>query len=913
MEQNEFTEGMAKAWAPQTEEPLLYEAWRTSGLFAPAEGDGPTYCITTPPPNITGSLHMGHAINHSIQDALIRWKRMRGFRALGLPGADHAGIATQAVVERALEAEGTSRVELGREKFIERCRQWREQYGARIYHQMERMGCSYDWSRARYTMDESYVDAILTEFESWYRRGWIYRGARVVNWDVQYRSAVSDIEVFTEPREGSLYHFRYPFADGSGSVTIATTRPETMLGDTAVAANPDDPRYRPLFGRLIRLPLTDRDIPLIADAYARPEFGSGAVKVTPAHDLDDFECGLRHDLAQITVIGPDGRMTDAAGQEFAGLDRFEARSRVVEQMRQLGLLEKTEPYTIQTPISDRSGVVVEPLLSEQWFVDMKELAGPAIEAVRQAKVRFVPERYAAICLQWLENIRPWCISRQLWWGHRIPVWWTLEGGRRHTFARSRAAAEEALGTQDVWQDEDVLDTWFSSGIWPQATLGWPSDTADLRAFYPTDLLSTAQEILYLWVARMMMSGLNLVHRPEGAVKEEESLPAPDGTRGVIPFRRVYVHATVLDARGQRMSKSKGNGIDPLDLVDRFGADAVRLGLLHQAGMNQDIRFGEANVESARNFCTKLWNAARFILVRPDSGPAAAPSREPAQIEDRWIRSRLAGCLQAVDENLESCNLDDAVRAFWKFLWNDYCDWYLEIIKPRMREVGAEAETARAEALSVLRASLCMMHPFIPFVTEAIWQHLREAAPQAAEMPALLAQASWPAAGEFQIDPEAELVMESALDTIRAIRNMRSELGIAPGARLRAAIVPLGAAEGVRLEVCARFIRPLARLEDFVVSATSPQSGGDGWSSIPVKAGEVFVETAGGVDLAKEQARIGRELEEAEREIARCEGMLANANFVERAKPEVVQTERDRLAAWMLKREKLELQRTGHST
>ena len=517
---------LSKTYSPQEVEAKWYAFWKSNGYFhAEPDPNKEPYCITIPPPNITGSLHMGHALNNSILDTLTRWHRMRGFAALCLPGTDHAGIATQNVVERELQKQGISRHDLGREKFIEKCWEWREQYGTRIYHQFERLGCSYDWERVRFTLDDSYVAAIHEAFRSWYERGLITRGRRVVNWDIKFQSAVSDVEVETREVKGKLYHFRYPFADGSGEyITIATTRPETLLGDSAVAANPKDERYIPLFGKMLKLPLTDREIPLIADDYAKPEFGSGAVKVTPAHDLNDFEAGQRNSLPQHIVIGKDGRMTEVAGAKFAGMERFAARKAVVEEMEALGLVEKIEDYTIQQPVSERSKEVIEPLLSEQWFVDMKPLASPAIEAVKQGKITFIPDRYTAIYLHWMENIRPWCISRQLWWGHRIPVWWTDDAGatggtideytgQRHCFARNKEEAISTLGTENCYQDEDVLDTWFSSALWPHATLGFPASTEDLAYFYPTNLLSTAQEILYLWVARMIMTGLDFIKRP----------------------------------------------------------------------------------------------------------------------------------------------------------------------------------------------------------------------------------------------------------------------------------------------------------------------------------------------------------------------------------------------------------------
>ncbi len=893
---------LAKAYDPKEVEDKWYRLWKERGYFhEEPDPDREPYCITIPPPNITGSLHMGHALNNTILDAMTRWHRMRGYCTLCLPGTDHAGIATQAVVEKELAREGLTRQELGRERFVERCWQWREQYGTRIYHQFERLGCSYDWERVRFTMDPSYVDAIMEEFRSWYERGLIYRGTRVVNWDVRYQSAVSDIEVITETRPGKLYHFRYPFADDSGHITIATTRPETMLGDTAVAANPNDERYKPLFGKMLRLPLTERRIPLIADNYAKPEFGSGAVKVTPAHDLDDFECGLRHNLPQVVVIGKDGKMTEAAGPRYAGLDRFEARKRIIEDMEALGLLEKIEDYGIQTPISDRSGEIIEPLLSEQWFVDVKPLAAPAIEAVKQDKIRILPERYKAIYLHWMENIRPWCISRQLWWGHRIPIWWTEEGGaRRHAFARSREEAVAALGTENVWQDEDVLDTWFSSALWPHATLGWPRQTRDLEYFYPTNLLSTAQEILYLWVARMIMTGLDFIKRPAATTSENDGLLEPDGkTRAIIPFRDVYIHATVLDEHGQRMSKSKGNGIDPIDLIDRYGADATRFSLMQQAGKNQDIKYSEQRTDVAGNFCNKLWNASRFVLMNLDETVTGQLPPEGARtVTDRWILSRMNETIQTVNERLMSYDMDDATRALYQFLWNDFCDWYVEMAKPRLRAEGAERETVQNMLAFVLETTLRLLHPITPFITEEIWQAL----PHEGES---ILFAPYPQPNPAWNDPEAEAAMAATIETTRALRNLRAELGIAPSTRLSAAVLAAEPDLRAALTANADLIATLSRLNalDLVEQAPSGQTGK--WVGTPITGGEVFLEIGEALDLGKELERIEKELAAVAKEIERAETKLQNPNFVQRAKPEIVALERERLAEWQEKRARLE--------
>jgi valyl-tRNA synthetase len=907
-----------KTYEPQNVEEKWYRVWKQSGFFhAEPDPQREPYCITIPPPNITGSLHMGHALNNTVLDAMTRWHRMRGYCTLCLPGADHAGIATQNVVERELAKEGLTRHDLGREKFIERCWQWREQYGARIYYQFEKLGCSYDWERVRFTMDASYVDAIMEEFRSWYERGLIYRGTRVVNWDVKFQSAVSDIEVYTEERKGKLYHFRYPFADGSGHITIATTRPETLLGDTAVAANPADERYQPLFGKMLSLPLTNREIPLIADDYAKPEFGSGAVKVTPAHDLNDFECGLRHNLPQIVVIGKDGKMTEAAGPDYVGLDRYEARKKVVAEMEALGLLAKIEDYTIQTPISDRSKEVIEPLLSEQWFVDMKPLAQPAIDAVKRGDIKFIPARYEQIYLNWMENIRDWCISRQLWWGHRIPVWWTEENGaRRHAFARNRQEAIAALGTENCWQDEDVLDTWFSSALWPHATLGWPHNTADLAYFYPTNLLSTAQEILYLWVARMIMTGLDFVKRPAAETQERDGLLEPDGnTRAIIPFREVYVHATVLDEKGERMSKSKGNGVDPIDLIDRYGADATRFSLMQQAGKNQDIRYSEQRTDVAGNFCNKLWNASRFVLMNLDEATTGElPPLEARTLPDRWILSRLGAAIEATNSALTSYDMDDATRTLYQFFWNDFCDWYVEMAKVRLRSEDATDKANAQNMLAyVLEATLRLLHPIIPFITEEIWQALVGSRQWAVgssgdSRPSTICLAAYPQAVPEWQDEAAERGMDLTIEATRALRNLRAELGIAPGVRLKAAVAPGEAHAGEIFTANAELIANLARLEALQLTAAAPGADSGKWIGTPIAGAELFLEIGDALDIAKELQRIDKELAEVAKQIARSEGMLGNPKFVERASAEIVEKERATLIGWQEKQTKLQERR-----
>ncbi len=919
---------LAKAYEPKEVEEKWYAVWLENRYFHATPGVGTPYCITIPPPNITGSLHLGHALNNSILDTMTRWHRMMGDNALCLPGTDHAGIATQNVVERELAKEGLTRHDLGREKFVERCWQWREQYGNRIYLQFHKLGCSYDWDRARFTMDPSYVDAIYEEFIQWWERGLIYRGARVVNWCPRCRSAISDIEVDSQERAGKLYHFRYPFAqeteDGgrgtdpdpssvtrqpSSVITIATTRPETLLGDTAVAVNPADERYNHLIGRMIRLPLTDREIPLIADEYAKMEFGTGAVKVTPAHDLDDFEAGLRNNLPQVIVIADDGRMTEAAGARYAGMDRFEARDLVVKDMEELGLLDKIEDYTVKTPLCDRCGTVLEPLLSEQWFVRMKPLAEPAIRVAQENQVRFIPERYKRIYLDWMENIRDWCISRQLWWGHRIPVWWTEDG--RYSAARSLEDAAERLGVpaESLRQDEDVLDTWFSSALWPHATLGWPRDTEDLRFWYPTNLLSTAQEILYLWVARMIMTGLDFMHE--------------------IPFHDVYVHATILDEKGERMSKSKGNGVDPLDMIDKYGADALRFALLQQAGKNQDFRFSEERIRLARNFCNKLWNASRFVLLnleetegtRGRAGERAIPESEPSTdsgltTPDCWILSRLQRTIREVNARLASYDMDDAMRAIYSFLWDDFCDWYLELAKPRLRSEDPERQTAQAVLAEVLETMLRLLHPMMPFITEEIWQSLdgrrrmedgRIPAPSPVSRPPSIMFQPYPQADESRLDEGAEERMALVIEATRALRNLRQELGIQPGVRLTGAAVPGSRRAAQTLSDNSMLIAELARLTELIMADTPP--GGEGrWVGTPIAGGEVFLQIGDALDVDRELERIDREIAAVQKDLEKSRAKLDNAEFTERAPAAIVEKERQFAAGLEEKLTKLQERR-----
>ena len=861
---------LPKAYEPHSVEQKWYPIWNSAGYFKPG-GHGSKYCITIPPPNVTGSLHIGHALCYSIQDVLIRWKRMQGYNTLCVPGTDHAGIATQNVLEKQLRKEGLSRDDLGREKFVERTWKWVEEYGGVILSQLQRLGCSFDWDRTRFTMDQAYIDAVMECFVRWWEAGLIYRGKRVINWCPRCLTAISDIEVNHEDRAGKLYHIRYPFKDGSGFVTVATTRPETMLGDTAVAANPSDDRYKSLFGKTLILPLVGREIPLIADDYARSEFGSGAVKVTPAHDVNDFEAGMRHNLPKVIVIDEHGRMTADAGERYSGLDRYEARERVLEQLAAHGLIEKIEDYIVPEASCDRCHTVIEPLLSEQWFVRMKELAQPAIDVVRQGRVKFIPDRYERTYLDWMENIRDWTISRQLWWGHRIPVWTTEDG--EYIVARSEAEALAKANGKAIKQDEDVLDTWFSSGLWPQAVLGWPRQTEDLAKFYPTSVLTTARDIIYLWVSRMIMSGLYFMSE--------------------IPFGDVYIYATVLDAEGRRQSKSLGTGVDPLDVIKLYGADALRFALLVRAARGQDIRFAkiekdrQPQVEEARNFANKIWNASRFVLMNlGDAADIEAKWVPSDALADRWILAELNSTIEQVTSALDEYRLNEVAQTLYHFFWDFFCDWYIELAKSLVasREVTDEVRAARCRIVYVLETSLRLLHPLMPFITEEIWQQL----PHEGDSIML---ASWPEADPARDDQAAHEQMETLIALITKVRNIRSEMNIPMQTRLKLCIGTTDQRNRQLVNENADQIKRLARAEEITIYDILPEL--DSAPRDIVAGMEIAVPLGGLIDFEKERERVTKELTRKENEARSLAARLDNISFMERAPREVVQEARDR--------------------
>jgi valyl-tRNA synthetase len=870
---------------PAEVEPRIIERWLSSGMFHPEpEGEASeNYSIAIPPPNVTGSLHMGHALNGSIQDTLIRYHRMNGRRTKWIFGTDHAGIATQAQVEKAVRAEGTSRQELGRDAFVERVWEWREHYGGTIVEQFKRLGASCDYSEERFTFDESYVHAVTEVFVTLYEKGWIYRDRYIVNWDPGSRSAISDLEVEERLEHDTLYSIRYD-VDGGGSVTIATVRPETMLGDTAVAVHPDDERYQDMVGRTAILPLVGRHLPIIADAYVKRDFGTGQLKITPAHDPNDFEIGGRHDLDQVSVIGEDGRMTAEAGERFAGLTVMEARSAVVAELEREGRIVAREDYEHEVPYSHRSGERIEPLISLQWFMNMDELARPATEVVSDGRVRILPENHRRVYLDWMENIRPWCISRQLWWGHRLPVYYCETCGHVNVAVVTPEGCSACGGR--VRQEDDVLDTWFSSALWPFATLGWPADTAELKAFYPTNVLSTARDILFLWVARMIMMGLELT--------------------GEVPFSDVYIHSVIQAPDGRRMSKSLGTGIDPLDEIERHGADAVRFGLLAMSS-TQDVRYSAEKVQQGQALANKLFNAARFALTRIHAslGPRLAQTVEPAPlartVEDRWILSRLARVQADTAIRIEEYDFSHAALGLYDFVYGELCDWYLELVKHRLPdrtgdiddksrgsgegvsggEVSGEEEARRitlaATLLYVLRETVAMAHPLIPFITEELWRYLDGSGE-------LLAGASYPRSQAQLIDLEAEAVLKRTIDAITLVRGWRDSVGARAGLIVPARLCATG------YEQTEALLARLARLE----LSGGDRNGSAVVASVPVPGGTVEVLSGEGLDLGAAERRRATAREKLLSEIERIEGKLAKPGFVEKAPTTVVDGERARL-------------------
>jgi len=859
-------------YSPAEVEERVFSRWEEAGIFHPEpSGDAAeNFSIALPPPNVTGALHMGHALNASIQDVLIRVARMRGVRAKWIFGTDHAGIGTQVKVEQALAAEGQTKEDLGREAFEQRVWEWRREYGSTIVEQFKRIGASLDYADERFTMDDGYVKAVLHVFEVLYEKGLVYRDNYMVNWDPGTRSAISELEVEQREVEDTLYSIDYPLASGSGSVTVATVRPETMLADTAVAVHPSDERYTRLIGETALLPLVGRRLPIIADEYVKADFGTGALKITPGHDPNDFEIGRRHGLEEISAIGEDGLMTAAAGERFAGLSVMDARREVVAALREEGLISGTRPYTHEVPHSHRSGERIEPLISLQWFCDMKRLAEPAIAAVTDGRLRFHPERpWTGVYLDWLENIRPWCISRQLWWGHRIPVWY--RNGDANGGAETVVGAEPPEG--EGWQrDPDVLDTWFSSALWPFATLGWPDEKPELAAFYPTDALVTGRDIIFLWVARMVMMGVEFT--------------------GELPFTDVPINSIIQSPEGRRMSKSLGTGIDPLEEIADHGADALRFGLLAMAS-TQDVRYSEDRVRQGRDLANKLWNASRLILLGVQEGVRASPDRAETP-EDRWIVSRLELVTARSAERIERFELSAAVLELYEVFWSQLCDWYLELAKPRLYETAADRSAVSATLLFALDRMLRLLHPVMPHVTEEVWSFMPDADGGAGGAPApLLAVAEWPEADLSRIDEQSEATVDRAIAAITELRRYRAEARVKSSALLPARLIAEGYGE------TAGQVARLARLE------LREADAGEVAAEVPIPGGIVALLADDAFDSEEASRRIAARVGKLADEIARLDEKLSNERFVQRAPPAVVARERAKLEEYRQELERLE--------
>jgi valyl-tRNA synthetase len=921
---------MEKTYAPHDIEQRLYLNWEENGYFAPS-GQGEPYCIMIPPPNVTGSLHMGHGFNNTIMDALIRYHRMQGRNTLWQVGTDHAGIATQMVVERQLAAQNQTRHDLGRDKFLEKVWEWKAESGGTITRQLRRLGSSVDWTRERFTMDEGLSKAVQEAFVQLYDDGLIYRGKRLVNWDPKLHTAISDLEVVSEEEKGSMWHFRYPLTDGSGHLVVATTRPETMLGDTAVAVNPNDERYQHLIGKTVLLPITNREIPVIADDYVDPEFGTGCVKITPAHDFNDYEVGKRHNLPLINVLDRDAKIVseftvltfegyagvhgEKAPDAYAGLDRFEARKLIVAELETLGLVEKIEPHTLKVPRGDRSGVVIEPWLTDQWYVNAKELAKPAIKAVEDSEIRFVPQQYENLYFSWMRDIQDWCISRQLWWGHRIPAWYDNHGniyvGRDEAEVRSKYGL--AVETE-LRQDEDVLDTWFSSALWTFSTLGWPEKTKELLTFHPTDVLVTGFDIIFFWVARMIMMTMHFM-------KHEDGTPQ-------VPFKNVYVHGLVRDAEGQKMSKSKGNVLDPLDIIDGitldelvakrtsglmqpqmaekidkrtrkefpdgiapYGCDALRFTFASLASTGRDIKFDMGRVEGYRNFCNKIWNAARFVLMNTEGQDNGISGLDCQYTQvDHWINTRMNQVIATTSLAIENYRFDLAAQAIYDFTWNEFCDWYLELAKISLQSDDASIQRGtRKTLLAVLETVLRLAHPIMPYITEEIWQTV---APLAGIKGETIMLQPYPTIDTTQEDAEAVTALEWVMNFILGVRRIRGEMNIAPGKPLPVLLQDVTDQDRQHLTRNQTYLKKLGRLEAITClerDEIAPES-----AIALVGNLKLLIPMAGLIDKEAELARLDKEIQRIQNDLPRVEGKLGNPAFVDKAPAEVIEKEKAKL-------------------
>jgi valyl-tRNA synthetase len=898
---------MDKSYQPSDIEQRIYQRWEENGYFAP-RGDGEPYCIMIPPPNVTGTLHMGHAFQDTIMDALTRYKRMQGCKTLWQPGMDHAGIATQMVVERLLNNAGTSRRDLGREKFVERVWQWKEESGGQIRDQLRRMGASLDWDRECFTMDDSLSESVTEVFVKLFEEDLIYRGKRLVNWDPVLHTALSDLEVLSEDEDGHLWHFRYPLASGDGYLVVATTRPETMLGDSAVAVHPRDERYQHLIGQEIELPIVGRRIPIIADDYVDPEFGTGCVKITPAHDFNDYEIGERHELPMYNVLTDNAALNDDVPETYRGMDRFDARKAIVAAIEELGLLDKIEDYVVKIPRGDRSGAVVEPYLTDQWYVNIKPLAGPAIEAVESGRIKFVPENWSKTYFDWMYNIQDWCISRQLWWGHRIPAWYDDNGKVYVGYSEEDVRSKNKLGADvALRQDDDVLDTWFSSALWPFSTLGWPEKSEALDDFYPGSVLVTGFDIIFFWVARMIMMGLKFM--------------------GDVPFREVYIHGLIRDPDGQKMSKSKGNVLDPIDLIDgvdletllekrttglmqdhlkpkiekatrkqfpagidQYGTDALRFTFAALATTGRDIRFDLGRIEGYKNFCNKIWNASRYVLMNTEDMSSGASEFSTA---DRWIRARLDHTVTAVQQHFADYRLDLAAQAIYEFTWHEFCDWYLELSKPVLQSDEASAESKRgtqATLIEVLETLLRVMHPLMPFITEEIWQQV---APRASLDTDTIMLRPYPEPDADAQDDAAVADIEWVRHFILGIRQIRGEMDISPGKPLPVLLQDASETDQSRATTYAHLLARVGRVESVTVLGAGEQPP----ASATALLGDMrlLVPMKGVIDVDAERARLLKQQEKLQIELTRGLGKLNNENFVNNAPTDVVAKERQRAA------------------
>ncbi|PAB59482.1 valine--tRNA ligase [Anaeromicrobium sediminis] len=853
---------LEKTYSPQDFEQRIYDFWMENDYFkAEANDEKEPFTIVLPPPNITGQLHMGHALDHTLQDILIRFKRMQGFEALWLPGTDHASIATEVkVVEKVLKEEGKTKEELGRDEFLRRAWDWKEEFGTRIVKQMKKLGNSCDWSKERFTMDEGCNKAVTEVFIKLYEEGYIYRGNRLINWCPDCKTSLSDAEVEHEEKAGSFWHIKYPVKDSDEFVEIATTRPETMLGDTAVAVDPEDERYAHLVGKTLILPIVNREIPVIADDYVDKDFGTGCVKITPAHDPNDFEVGLRHNLEQITVMTDEAKMNEKAGK-YEGMDRYECRREIIKDLDEMGLLVKIKEHDHNVGVCYRCSTVVEPRLSDQWFVKMEELAKPAIEAVKKGDTEFVPERFDKTYYHWLENIRDWCISRQLWWGHRIPAYYCADCNEVVVSKEKPEACK--CGCNDLKQDEDVLDTWFSSALWPFSTLGWPENTKELEYFYPTNVLVTGYDIIFFWVVRMMFSGLKQM--------------------GDVPFKHVFVHGLVRDSQGRKMSKSLGNGIDPLEIIEQYGADALRMTLTTGNSPGNDMRFYMERVEANRNFANKLWNATRFVLMNLDKDEFNKEEvKENLNLADKWILSRMNTVVKEVTDNLEKFELGMAVQKVYDFIWSEYCDWYIELVKPRLYgEDRPSKDAALCTLVTVLKNILKLLHPFMPFITEEIWQ----------VMPATTGSvivAEWPTYEEGYEFTEEEKMMDTVMNAIRSIRNVRAEMNVVPSRKARVIVVADKAYDAI--DAGREYFMTLASASDVVVLKEKKDIPEDAMSAV-IEGAEIFLPLADLVDFEKEIERLESEKKKLEGELKRVNGKLSNEKFVGKAPAHVVEEEK----------------------